>query len=63
MTISYGAYALHAAYLRLQTHTQNVLYFLFFHCNSGRTIAFVVELGKNRIPELAPLLVFIENFA
>jgi len=33
MTIQYGTYALHAMYLTLQTHTQNMLYLLFFHCN------------------------------
>jgi hypothetical protein len=34
MTI-YGACALHAGYLRLETHTQNVQYLLLFHYNNG----------------------------
>ena len=33
MTIKSGACVLHAAWLRLQTHTQNLQYFLLFHCN------------------------------
>ena len=35
----YGACALHAVYLRLQTNTQNTYYFLSFQCNSGCTNA------------------------
>jgi hypothetical protein len=31
--------ALHAAYVRLQTHTQNMQYLLLFHCNNGCTKA------------------------
>ena len=27
--------ALHAGYLRLQTHTQNMQYLMLFHCNHG----------------------------
>jgi len=33
----YGACALHAGHLRLQTHTHNTLYLLLFHCNNGCT--------------------------
>jgi hypothetical protein len=31
------ACTLHAVYMRLQTHTQNMLYFLPFQCNNGCT--------------------------
>jgi len=31
MTIQYGACALHAGYLRVQTHTQNIEYILLLH--------------------------------
>jgi hypothetical protein len=37
--IEHGACALHAEYLRLQIHTQNMLCFLLFHCNNGCTKA------------------------
>jgi len=30
----YSTHALHAAYLRLQTHTQNMRYLLLFHSNN-----------------------------
>ena len=33
----YGACALHAGYLRLQTHTQGLQYLLLFHGNNGCT--------------------------
>jgi hypothetical protein len=33
----YGACALHAGYLWLPTHTQNMWYSLLFHCNNGCT--------------------------
>jgi len=33
--LQYGACALHAGYLRLQTHTQNMQHLLIFHCNNG----------------------------
>ena len=39
MTIEYGSCALHAGYLRLQTHTQNMQYLLLFHANNGWTNA------------------------
>jgi hypothetical protein len=35
----YGACALHAGYLRLQTHTQSMLYVLLFHSKGGCTNA------------------------
>ena len=35
----YSACALHAGYLRLQTHTQNMNYLLFSHCNKFCTNA------------------------
>jgi len=35
----YGACALHAWYLNLQTVTQNTLYLLLFHCDNGYTKA------------------------
>jgi hypothetical protein len=35
--LQYSACALHAGYLRLQTHTQNMSYLLLFHCNNGWT--------------------------
>jgi hypothetical protein len=35
----YGARALHAGYLRLQTHTHTMQYLLLFHYNSGCTNA------------------------
>jgi hypothetical protein len=34
-----GLRTLHAGYLRLQTQTQSVYYFLLFHCNDGCTNA------------------------
>jgi len=34
-TPQYGACALHAGYQRLQTHAQNMYYWLFFHCSNG----------------------------
>ena len=40
----YGASALHAGYLRLQTYNQKMLYSLFFHCNNGCTNALEVTL-------------------
>jgi hypothetical protein len=36
---AYGAYALHAGYLKLQTHARSVHYLLLFHGNSGCTNA------------------------
>jgi len=38
-TWQYGACSLHAAYLRLQTQTQNTQHLSFFHCNIGFTDA------------------------
>ena len=35
--MTYGAHTLHAGYLCLQTHIQNMQYLLLFHCNSGCT--------------------------
>ena len=35
VTTRYCACALHAGYLRLQTHTQNIKYLLLFYCNNG----------------------------
>jgi hypothetical protein len=35
----YGACALHAVHLRLQIHTHNMQYLLFFHCKNGCTNA------------------------
>ena len=35
MAIKYSACALHAGYLKLQTHTQNMQYLLLFHDNNG----------------------------
>jgi hypothetical protein len=35
MTIYYGACAVHAAYLRLERHTQNIQCLLLFHSNNG----------------------------
>jgi len=31
----YGARTLYAGYLRLQTYTQNMQYWLLFNCNNG----------------------------
>ena len=35
MEIQCSACALHAGYLRLQTHAQNMQYALLFHCKNG----------------------------
>jgi hypothetical protein len=35
----YGARALHAGYIRIQTHTQNTQHLFLFHCDNGCTNA------------------------
>jgi len=37
--LKYGRCALHAGYLKLQTHAQNMLYLMLFHCKNGCTKA------------------------
>jgi hypothetical protein len=39
ITIQYDQYQLRARYLKLQTHTQNMLYLMLSHCNDSCTNA------------------------
>ena len=63
-TLQHGACALHAGYIRLQTHTQNMLYLLFFkakmHTRAHLKITFIrilpySSLNKYRLKPVSPL--------
>ena len=45
--LQYGVCALHAGYLNLQTHVQNMYYLLLFHCNNTCTNASVFLLFQD----------------
>jgi hypothetical protein len=52
----YSTWALHDGYLRLQTHTHNILYLLLFHGNNGST-----NVPWCHITHTLPVLLVIAN--
>jgi hypothetical protein len=53
----YGGRALHAVYLRLQTHTHNMYYTLLFHCNIGR-----LNAPQSHVIHTVPVLLWFHSF-